>query len=375
MKLALITTNIVKHDAASNHTIKILEEFGKNQNYKVHFYTFSIDTDIPARVELSHYSGKNEHNIKSVIISLTRIYSLARDLSKYDVLIAVGPDITIIPSIHMAKRFNSGLKLVWISHAFTPIGFWRTIRDKILYQIRNKTILWSMKHSDWIIVMSNYVRDTFPKEVDKRKIKVIPFGIDVSRFYNTFNGDLRKRYCIEGKFIMLFVGQLIPHKRVDFLINALQFLDEDIVLLVVGSGHCKDRLTDIVRALKLEERVYFAGKVTDDDLPKYYAAADIFVTASSHEGFCVPIIEAFASGKTAVAPNITAMPETIGDAGMVYDFNSSNDFVSKVHKLKTDTGYRDELSRNAKKRAQIFDIKNMLMEYSGFIHSIIENEV
>lgn len=73
------------------------------------------------------------------------------------------------------------------------------------------------------------------------------------------------------------------------------------------------------------DKVIFTGKVSDNDLPKYYASSDAFVTASLHEGFCVPIIESFASGKPAVVPDRAAMPEVVADGGLIYD-GSMEDF-------------------------------------------------
>ena len=122
--------------------------------------------------------------------------------------------------------------------------------------------------------------------------------------------------------VLLFVGQLLPHKRPDLLLKAYHLLvtygRPDAQLVLVGAG----RLPRYRRALQLFAQelnlpVWLAGSVTQAQLVAFYRRADAFVTASEHEGFCVPLVEAMAFGVPVIARAHGAVPETLGGAGLL----------------------------------------------------------
>ena len=174
---------------------------------------------------------------------------------------------------------------------------------------------------------------------------------------------------MNDKFVMIYVGRLAASKRIDFLIESMQAIDE-AALLIIGDGEERDKLKNLAHSLNLEDKIFFIGRISDEDLPKYYAAADVFVTASLHEGFCVPIIEAFASGKPVIVPNRTAMPEIVGNAGLTYEHESVDDFIYKVTMFRNDCDLRTQLSRNAQERFKEFDIKNSVESYEDFLKKL-----
>lgn len=368
MKIGFLATRIIKYDAIGNYTAAVVEELSKDN--KVDLYAFSIEREMPENVGQYTYTGKNEHSFSSVLFSITKIYSLAKKLSEYDLLIIVGPDITILPSIHLAKHFNPKLKLVWNFHGITPSQFHKKIRDKLLTKLRKKIHFCSMKRSNYVIVDSNYIKKELEGDIEKRKLKVIYLGVDTNQVNKDHNSVTTKENQLNKKFVLLYVGRLVPSKHIDFLITSLLRLEEDVVLLIIGSGENRNSLEYLVESLNIEGRVIFAGKASDEELPKYYAASDVFVTASLHEGFCVPIIESFASGKPVIVPKRTAMPEIAGDAGLVYEPGSINDFVSKVKMLKNDSNLREQLSRKASERSKKFDLKNSVKIYEEFLENL-----
>lgn len=125
--------------------------------------------------------------------------------------------------------------------------------------------------------------------------------------------------------LVLFVGQLLPHKRPDLLIAAHHLLTAhhrpDAALVIVGTPRFPAyfrQLTAFASALNLP-RVWFTGPVSDRELAELYRRADAFVTASAHEGFCVPLTEAMAASVPVVAASSGAIPETLGGAGLLVD--------------------------------------------------------
>ena len=122
----------------------------------------------------------------------------------------------------------------------------------------------------------------------------------------------------------MYVGKISPHKAPHDLVKMLEVLrltvDPAARLHLVGSplGETYEpALRAFVSELGLDSVVNFAGSVSGAELEAYFQAADVFVMASDHEGFCVPLGEAMGHGVPIVAYGVTAVPETVGGAGLV----------------------------------------------------------
>ncbi len=125
----------------------------------------------------------------------------------------------------------------------------------------------------------------------------------------------------EGPLI-LSVGQILPHKRPDLLLQAFHVLTTYLLpsarLAMVGAARLP-RYGASVRQLARElnlTRARITGPVSAEALAAFYRGADVFVSTSEHEGFCVPLLEAFAFDLPIVARACAAVPETLGDAGV-----------------------------------------------------------
>lgn len=133
-----------------------------------------------------------------------------------------------------------------------------------------------------------------------------------------------RRMWDDGRVNVLFVGRIIPNKKVDDLLRVFALYQRHLQprsrLLLVGDyrGHERyfDRLQEMVRALGVQE-VVFTGHVDDDDLRACYAAADLFLCLSEHEGYCVPLVEAMAFSVPVVAYDAGAVAETLRGGGLL----------------------------------------------------------
>jgi glycosyltransferase involved in cell wall biosynthesis len=370
MKIAFLTIRLTKHDAISNYSVDMLERL--SHSHHVDLYTFVTQTEIPAKVVQYNYTGIKDHNMKSVLLAMTKIYQLAQKLEKYDLLILYSPDIPVLFSAHLAKSFNPDLKLIWDFQGITPTRY-MYFKDKLLTSVRRLVSLRSMKTSDLILVRSESVKKEIEPYVNarkSRKILVTPLGIHLDRFKNIDAEEIRRKHKLYGRFVLLYVGRLVPSKQVDFLIKAIPNLSEDFLLVIVGSGIEKENLENLAASLNVKDRVIFAGRVSDDDLPKYYASSNAFVTASLHEGFCVPIIESFASGKPAVVPNRASMPEVVADGGLIYD-GSMEDFLSKLRSLKDPTTI-DKINIKVNQIIKKYDVSKVSEEYLETIEKAVD---
>lgn len=132
----------------------------------------------------------------------------------------------------------------------------------------------------------------------------------------------------DGQTNILSVGRIAPHKNQAALIEAFAIYHHDYNLrsrlLIAGSEEepfraYLGRLREMVKFLCLEDSVVFAGEVSDSALKACYLLGNVFMLASSHEGFSVPLVEAMALKVPIVSYGVAAVPETVGEAGIVLE--------------------------------------------------------
>lgn len=367
MKIAFLATRITKYDAISNYSMDILKKL--SDRHCVDLYTFVTQTEIPAKVNMYNYTGIKDHNLKSVILSFTKVHSLTKKFSKYDLLILCSPDLPVLFCAHRARHFNPDLKIIWDFHGITPLKY-LYFKDKILNFFRRPGFIQSMKQSDLILVRSEYIKRELEPYIKPEMVKVISFGINLDPFKNVDPAEIKLKFNLNNRLVLLYVGRLVPHKCVDVLIKVMHELDESFMLIIVGDGIERGKLENLASSLNISDRVIFTGKVTDTDLPKYYASSDAFVTASLHEGFCVPIIESFASGKPAVVPGRTAMPEVVADGGLIYD-GSIEDLLLKLRSLK-DPEVLETINERVNQIIKKYDIIKISEEYLETIEKVMD---
>jgi glycosyltransferase involved in cell wall biosynthesis len=125
---------------------------------------------------------------------------------------------------------------------------------------------------------------------------------------------------------ILFVGRMIPNKRIENVIRIFhayrsRFNPRARLLLVGSQGGFEKYLTmlhQLVATLGTPD-VHFSGHVSNEELTAYYDVADLFLCASEHEGFCVPLVEAFHMRVPVVALAATAVPATLDGGGVLYE--------------------------------------------------------
>ncbi len=176
----------------------------------------------------------------------------------------------------------------------------------------------------------------------------------------------------------MFVGQMLPHKRPDFLIGAHHLLVAnafaDARLVLAGAAR-NPRFAQGIRRLIAAtnlDTVWFTGELHDAQLAAFFRRADVFVTASEHEGFCVPIVEAFHFGVPVVARGFGAIPETAGDAAIVLPPDATaRDFAEATRRMLVDADLHREMSERGRRRAEQFDADRITAQMLSGIKAAI----
>jgi len=196
---------------------------------------------------------------------------------------------------------------------------------------------------------------------------VVPLLIDMHSKSDLPDPDLterlRRRKEREGGADLLYVGKISPHKAPHDLVKMLDVLrrtyDPAARLHLIGSplGETYEpALRAFIAELELEEAVNLPGSVSGAELEAYFRVADVFVMASDHEGFCVPLAEAMGHGVPIVAYGVAAVPETVADAGLVLPDKSALPFAAAVGRVLGDPQLRSLLASAGRARAAGFDL-------------------
>ena len=176
----------------------------------------------------------------------------------------------------------------------------------------------------------------------------------------------------------MFVGRLAPNKAQHDIVKALaayrQFHDAGARLVLVGGGTDEPygrALRRFVHALGLDDAVTFAGAASAEQLVAHYEAADVFVVCSEHEGFCVPLLEAWHFGLPVVAYAAAAVPETLGDAGILLGVKDACTIAAAVHHVVTDDALRLHLVAAGTARLRAFDPARVGPQYVDTVTAVV----
>jgi glycosyltransferase involved in cell wall biosynthesis len=161
-----------------------------------------------------------------------------------------------------------------------------------------------------------------------RRTGVMPIAVDGARIIGAPPHPALEKILCDGLTNFLFVGRVAPNKRIEDIIRLAEqfkrYIDAQYRFIFVGRTDGTPRYYAAIRSLidrfeMLPERFVFPGVVSDWELAAYYRSASVYISMSEHEGFCVPLIEAMAADVPVLAFASTAVPETLGGAGVLFD--------------------------------------------------------
>ena len=151
---------------------------------------------------------------------------------------------------------------------------------------------------------------------------------EISYLYNKFN-------IPENKKIIMYVGNLKPHKNLERLVRAFAKIEDksDKVLVLVGKAFEKySILDDVEKELNIKENVIHTGLVTQEELVDLYNLSDLFVFPSLYEGFGLPILEALKCGPPVISANNSSLPEVGGELVDYFDAYNIDEIKEKIEK-------------------------------------------
>lgn len=292
----------------------------------------------------------------ATMISPSMIWQLRQICNNYDIIHIHHPD----PMAALALRL-SGYKGKVILHWHSDI-----LKQKLMLKLYKPLQSWLIKRADVIIGTTPKYLEQSPFLQDKHLRKIcIPIGVDPIQYNNNKVKLLKTKYI--NKKIIFSLGRLVEYKGYEFLIRAAQYLSDDYVILIGGNGPLRSQLEELIDKLKLHKKVKLLGRISDEDLPTYYEACDIYVLSSiwKTEAFGIVQIEAMSCGKPVIATKIEGSGvdwvNEDGISGINVAPMNAKAISDAILFILSDQKHYNKLSQGARNRYESFFRKDIMI--------------
>jgi glycosyltransferase involved in cell wall biosynthesis len=187
--------------------------------------------------------------------------------------------------------------------------------------------------------------------VPETKVRVVGAGVG-----DEFNPEVDPLPLSHPYF--LYVGNRKSHKNITRSLEAFAKAKFDPEVRFVLSGEADRETAELVRSLRLSERVLFFGTASNEALPRLYRGAIALVFPSLFEGFGLPPLEAMACGTPVITSNTSSIPEVVGDAGIMLNPYAVDAWADEMERVLSDDRLRASMSARGLERAKLFSWDN-----------------
>lgn len=284
---------------------------------------------------------------------------------------------TIYPLIHtnywlsawvgMELRKHQQIKLMHTYHSLGAVKYQSVSTIPFIANTRLNVEKTCLETADCIVATSPQEEAHMRSLVsEKGNITVIPCGTDVEHFGRSDRQRARRRLDIDPETkLILYVGRFDPRKGIETLVRAVGRPEvrqqENLRLIVAGGfrpghkdGDEHERIKSIVKDLGIEDITTFPGRVSQSQLPDYYAAADVCVVPSHYEPFGLVAIEAMASATPVIASDVGGLQFTVvpEETGLLAPPQDDAAFAEAINRILSNKEWREKLGEMARQRVQ-----------------------
>lgn len=284
---------------------------------------------------------------------------------KLDRLIG-GVDVFFMPNLNFAA-FSRKTKVFVTAHdlSFELFPEFFSWKQRLWHFAVNFRGL--LRRADCVIAVSESTQDDLSSiyGIPREKIRVIPSGVD-ERFAPMNRNDLtllavQEKYHLPYKFF-LYLGTIEPRKNLESLLKAFEVFRRTAIgemakyeLVLAGRpGWNYEALFKAIEESPVKEAIHLIGFVDDADKPALYNLANVFIYPSFYEGFGFPPLEALASGTPVIASHSAALPEVIGEAGVLIDPYRPDEILQALREIAKDKNFQMKLHARALVQRQRF---------------------
>jgi len=321
---------------------------------------------VPKSSKMPRYLRFALNELNTILFALKASSYLTRNSNNIDIIHLHATSVGVVLSLLNRKLRG---KMFYTSH----LGQWvlrGTKRLTILERIHILFDSYLIKQVAKVIALNESARDSFVSvgKVSPDNIAVVPNGVDTEFFNPVLDvEETRRKYGLEEKFTVLFVGQLTKIKGIEHLIKAAdiiinEFGYKDTLFVLVGPltfGTLEkpidmEEMLGYIRQHQLESNLIFTGALPLEEVKRLYVASDIFVLPSLAEGDPLVVVEAMASGTPIVGTKVGGIPQKVRDGwnGFLIDPENERQLADKIKYLIDNPEERKRMGVNSRRYAE-----------------------
>ncbi|MFA6525922.1 MAG: glycosyltransferase family 4 protein [Candidatus Buchananbacteria bacterium] len=284
--------------------------------------------------------------------ALFKMYRLAKKIIEEkdaDVITSQDPFEMAMIGLILSRKHGIGLNIQEHGDFFSA-KFWRN--ENIKNFLRYYLGMFLIPKADSVRAVSERIKNNLIKNlhVEERKITVVPVYVELNRPEVSGVAEIAEK--LKGKTVIMTMARLVKQKNLPLMIRSFSDLAEkssETVLLIIGKGPEKEKLKNLAKDLKQEDRIIFIDWT--DDIYSYYDLADIYALSSNYEGWGMVIIEAASCGLPIVITDVGCANEVIknNESGLIIPIGDREKMASAMSKLISSKELRDTLGATAKK--------------------------
>lgn len=293
----------------------------------------------------------------ATMICPAMIRELKRRCNYYDIIHIHHPDPMAALALYMSN-YKGKVVLHWHSDILKQANLLK------LYLPLQK---WLINRASVIVGTTPvYIKESPYLQSVQDKCTYLPIGIDEMEWDANAVEQIRSQY--PGKKIIFSLGRLVGYKGYEYLIDAAKNLSDDYIILIGGSGPLKDTLQAQIDTNNLQSKVKLLGRVSDENLPNYYKAIDLYCLSSTMktEAFAIVQLEAMAARKPVVSARIpgsgVAWVNVDQESGITVETHSAKALSDAFRKILEDKALYDRLAQGARNRYETVFRKEKMIE-------------
>ena len=302
---------------------------------------------IPIANNANIYAVKHYGKYASTYISFDLIRWLRKNHSNYNIIHIHHPD----PMAALAL-WLSGYKGKVYLHWHSDI-----IKQKLLLKLFAPLQTYLIKRAVKVIgTTPTYIKDSkFLKDYLDKSLYV-PIGINPKEYEANEEQVQSIKSKFQNKKIVFSLGRFVYYKGFDYLIKSAQFLNDNTVIVIGGTGKLFQECKELIESLNLQHKVFLLGYLKDAEVPNYFAACDIYCLSSieKSEAFGIVLIEAMLFGKPIVSTNIVgsgvSWVNQHNETGIVVPPSNANSIATAINTILGDNILYQNFSKSAKRR-------------------------
>jgi len=376
VRVGILSTADPKSGGIYQYTLSLLEAFSNYSSNKFEYIQIRLP-NFPKILKEDIVINQDKSNI---ILKIKRLIFQQFGLKIGDILgsynhpelkdidLIISPVVAAMP-LYMQKPFI--MSIYDFQHKYYPSFF--TIKERILREITFSV----SKRANMLVCESSFVKRDIEKflKIPEERIRVItsppPKYIQEINIGSQDVINVKRKYDLPERYIF-YPAQFWFHKNHIKLLEALSLLRNKyntiVPLILVGSKKNNfDNVMKAIEKLNLERQVKYLGYVPDEDMPYLYKLSTALVMPTLFESVSMPIWEAFYLGVPVVSSNVCALPEQVGNAGLLFDPFNIEDIAEKIYKIWIDENLRTELVQKGYNRIKDLTLENYAKQWEDVI--------